>query len=53
MISKTQQKELTGGGFGHQICPQFLPCWSDNDCPCGSCGVRLSNGLWVDDLCAF
>ncbi len=53
ILNKTQQKELKGGGFGFEICPQFLPCWSDHDCPCGGCGVYIETVGFIDDLCAF
>ncbi|WP_299241936.1 hypothetical protein [uncultured Aquimarina sp.] len=50
IINKREQQEINGG-FS-PICPIFQECFSDNDCPCGPCGVVI-NGFVIDDLCAF
>ncbi len=51
ILKKTEQKSINGGSLD-PVCPQFLPCWSNRDCPCGTCGVRIGD-FYIDDLCAF
>jgi len=51
-ILKKQKQKNINGGFDH-VCPQFLPCWKDSDCPCGGCGVNIEGFGFISDLCAF
>jgi hypothetical protein len=54
-LTKTEQKEITGGFWGCQ--PQLLECSDNSDCPPCSfgCGIIFNgpNGPTTIDICAF
>lgn len=54
-LSVLEQK-LISGGFWGACQPQIILCESDQDCPCGSCGIIIdgpSGPINISDICAF
>ncbi len=52
----TLEQKLISGGFWGGCQPQLIQCDSDQDCPCGSCGITIDgpNGpINFFDVCAF
>ncbi|WP_394749038.1 hypothetical protein [Spongiimicrobium salis] len=60
-LSKSEQKEILGGSFGHGFgCnqPILAQCFDDSDCPCNRrCGVTVDGGpqgpIFFADVCEF